>query len=197
MPRPSPQAVLLVDGYNIVGHWLDLKRVRDRDGLEPARRRLIETLVNYSAFQGFDTQVVFDAQYRDTPFNREVITQHLSVTYTDFGQTADTYIERACADFRHDIRKFHQRLIVATSDRAQQLTVVGYGAEWMSADKLAQEVDFMTRRLQSKQKPTHKSASRFLINSLDPAAAHELSKLRYGKSKDSGRDDSPHPKDTP
>jgi uncharacterized protein len=180
MPRPSPQAVLLVDGYNMVGHWHELKQVRDQEGLEAARRRLIEALVNYSAFQGFDTQVVFDAQYRDTPMSREIVTQHLLVHYTDFGQTADTYIERSCADFRQDIRKFQQRLIVATSDRAQQLTVVGYGAEWMSADKLAREVDFIARRVQSQQK-TKKSAGRFLINSLDPQAQQLLTKLRYGK----------------
>jgi uncharacterized protein len=180
MPRPSPQAVLLVDGYNMVGHWHELKQVRDQEGLEAARRRLIEALVNYSAFQGFDTQVVFDAQYRDTPMSREIVTQHLLVHYTDFGQTADTYIERSCADFRQDIRKFQQRLIVATSDRAQQLTVVGYGAEWMSADKLAREVDFIARRVQSQQK-TKKPAGRFLINSLDPQAQQLLTKLRYGK----------------
>ncbi len=180
MPCPSPQAVLLVDGYNMVGHWPELKQVRDQEGLEAARRRLIEALVNYSAFQGFDTQVVFDAQYRDTPMSREIVTQYLLVHYTDFCQTADTYIERACADFRQDIRKFQQRLIVATSDRAQQLTVVGYGAEWMSADKLASEVDFIARRVQSQQKPK-KSAGRFLINSLDPQAQQQLTKLRYGQ----------------
>jgi uncharacterized protein len=181
MPCPTPQAILLVDGYNMVGHWYELKQVRDQDGLAAARRRLVEALVNYSAFQGFDTQVVFDAQYRDTPMSREVVTQHLLVHYTDFGQTADTYIEKACADFRHDIRKFHQRLIVATSDRAQQLTVVGYGAEWMSADMLAHEVDFIARRVQSKQKTTSKPAGRFLVNSLDPDAQQRLAQLRYGK----------------
>jgi uncharacterized protein len=181
MPRTSPQAVLLVDGYNIVGHWRELKQMRDQEGLAAARRQLIEALVNYSAYQGFNTQVVFDAQYRDTPMSREVITQHLLVHYTNFGQTADTYIEKTCADFRYDLRKFQQRLIVATSDRAQQLTVVGYGAEWMSADQLAHDVDFITRRVKSRQKSTHKPASRFLFNALDPQAQQKLTKLRYGQ----------------
>jgi predicted RNA-binding protein with PIN domain len=180
MPRSSPQAVLLVDGYNVVGTWAELRRVRDRDGLEESRRQLAEILVNYSAFQGYDTQLVFDSQYRDAAGNREVLTSHLCICYTDFGQTADTYIEKACAAFRYDIRKFNQRLIVATSDRAQQLTVVGYGAEWMSAEKLEADVAAVNRRVQHRQKPERKSSGRFLAHSLDPVAQKRLRQLRFG-----------------
>ncbi|MBD2098874.1 NYN domain-containing protein [Trichocoleus sp. FACHB-591] len=180
MPRSLLQAVLLVDGYNVVGTWPELKQARDCDGLEAARWKLIEALTNYSAFQGYDTQVVFDAQYRDTASNCEIVTQNLSVHYTDFGQTADTFIERACALFRHDIRKFHSRLIVATSDRAQQLTVVGYGAEWMSSQQLAFEVETAARRIHRKQRNTQRSPQRFLANSLDPAAQQRLAELRMG-----------------
>lgn len=181
MPRSSTQAVLLVDGYNVVGAWEDLRRVRDRNGLEAARRQLIEVLTNYSAYQGYDTQVVFDAQYRDTTSNREVITPNLSVHYTAFRQTADTFIEKACAAFRYDVRKFQQRLIVATSDRAQQLTVVGYGAEWLSAEQLANEVETVTRRVQQRQKNVRKAPTRFLAHALDPDAQKRLSQLRFGK----------------
>lgn len=181
MPRSTPQALFLVDGYNIVGAWAGLRKVRDRDGLSEARRHLIESLTGYSAFQGFDTRIVFDAQYRDTCGSREAVTPLLSVCYTDFGQTADTYIEKTCADFRYDARKFHQRLIVATSDRAQQLTITGYGAEWMSADLLAADVEVVQRRVQRRQKPAKKSASRFLSHSLDPIAQQRLTELRFGK----------------
>ncbi|MBD2021190.1 NYN domain-containing protein [Leptolyngbya sp. FACHB-36] len=181
MPRSSFQAVFLVDGYNVVGAWADLRQVRDQYGLEEARRCLAESLISYSTFQGFDTQVVFDAQYQDSCRDREVITSNLCLCYTDFGETADTYIEKACADFRFDLRKFHQRLIVATSDRAQQLTVTGYGAEWMSAERLAAEVDAVARRVQRKQKPAKKSSGRFLAHGLDPEAQRKLAQLRFGK----------------
>ncbi|HEY9908803.1 MAG TPA: NYN domain-containing protein [Thermosynechococcaceae cyanobacterium] len=180
MPRSSPQAILLVDGYNVVGAWADLQRVRDRRSLEDARRCLVETLTGYSAFQDFDTQVVFDAQYRDIPSSREVITPNVCIHYTDFGQTADTYIEKACADFRFDLRKFKQRLIVATSDRAQQLTVKGYGAEWMSAERLSAEVEAIAQRVQRQQKSAKKPSGR-LAHGLDPIAQQKLSRLRYGK----------------
>ncbi|MGI0495059.1 NYN domain-containing protein [Alkalinema pantanalense CENA528] len=179
--RPAPQAILLVDGYNIVGAWRDLKKIRDRQGLEEARRHLTELMAGFAAYNAYDTQLVFDAQYRNSPSNREIITRFLSIHYTDQGQTADTYIEKSCADFRYDIRKFHQRIIVATNDRAQQLTVVGYGAEWMSAEQLANEVEFTISHVRRKQKPTQKSSGRFLINSLDPEAQAKLDRLRYGK----------------
>lgn len=179
MARSTAQALLLVDGYNMIGAWNHLKQVSEVDGLEAARRGLIESLVNYSAFQGFDTQIVFDAQYQGSPGTKEIITPHLLVFYTNFLQTADSYIEQTCAKFRQDIRRFHQRLIVATSDRAQQLTVTGYGAECLSALQLLSDVESANLRVRSKQKHKGRSSGR-LANSLDPVARQRLAKLRYG-----------------
>ncbi|MCU0571268.1 MAG: NYN domain-containing protein [Oculatellaceae cyanobacterium Prado106] len=188
MARSTPQAILLVDGYNIIGAWNSLKQTRDRLGLEEARRELVHALMGYSSFQGYHTQVVFDAQYQDTPGSREIINSSVMICYTDFKQTADSYIEKACALFRQDLRKFEQRLIVATSDRAQQLTVVGYGAEWMSAHKLQVEVEMaelrVSRRRQQEQKKNGRSAQRFLFNAIDPEARQRLSKLRDGEDKE-------------
>lgn len=181
MSRPLPQAVLLVDGYNIVGAWPCLKKVRDRAGLEAARGKLIEDMINYSAFQGFETQIVFDAQYQNTCGNQEVINDSLCVHYTDFGQTADTYIEKACASFRPHLQQSHLcRLIVATSDRVQQLMVLGYGAEWMSALQLYYEVESTTIRVRRQHKPQKQSSSRFLANSIDAKARQRLAELRMG-----------------
>lgn len=195
MPRYLPQAVLLVDGYNIIGTWPCLKETRDGNGLEAARWQLVEALLNYSAFQGFETQIVFDAQYQNTCSNQEVITQHLSVYYTDFGQTADTYIEKFCASFRPYLGRVlpgtgasskspyqsrPSRLIVATSDRTQQLMVLGYGAEWMSAQKLGYEVESTTVRVQRHHKPGKQASSRFLANSLDAKSRQRLAQLRMG-----------------
>lgn len=180
MTPPSPSAFLLVDGYNIIGSWQKLLTLRDRKGLEAAREQLIEVLIEYTAYQGYHTQIVFDAHYRASPGNVEEITNNLSVHFTDFGQTADTYIEKACATLRHELQKFQRRLIVATSDRAQQLTIIGYGAEWMSAHKLVQEVEFTNHRVRRKQKSKNQSPGRFLFSSLDPEAQKRLAQMRYG-----------------
>lgn len=183
MPASAAQAILLVDGYNVIGAWQPLIRLRDQDGLEAARRELTEILLSYTAAQNYETYIVFDAQYRDTPGSRESITSYLSICYTDHRQTADSYIEKTCADFRKDSRKFSQRLIVATSDRAQQLTVTGYGAEWISAQRLWVEVELSSQRVQRKQQALRKqrqSTQRFLASALDPAAQARLTQLRFG-----------------
>ncbi|PSO49341.1 MAG: RNA-binding protein [Cyanobacteria bacterium SW_9_44_58] len=171
--------ILLVDGYNIIGAWHELKSLRDRD-LEAARDRLVDTLINYSASKGYQTQIVFDAHLQASPKFHEAPTDYLSVYYTAYGETADTYIEKCCA---HNFRKgkqLQQRLIVATSDRAQQLTVSGYGAEWRSARQLENDVNFAKRKTRSKQRSRQKSQGRFLVNALDPKAQKQLSKLRRG-----------------
>lgn len=183
MSPSSYQAILLVDGYNIIGDWSDLKKSRDRDGLEVARRELIECLINYSASMAYRTKVVFDAHYQDTPRSTQKYTPDLSVHYTAFAETADTFIEKFCAVFNR--KKYQQestRLIVATSDRAQQLTVVGYGAEWRSAQMLAREVDLASRQTRNKTKKQTKKkpASRFLFNALDPISQQRLKQMRGG-----------------
>ncbi|MDJ0735350.1 MAG: NYN domain-containing protein [Nostocaceae cyanobacterium] len=173
------QAVLLVDGYNIIGAWNCLKKTRDRAGLETARWELVESLTSYSAFHGYKTKIVFDAQYQNSCSNEEIITTGLSVYYTNFGQTADTYIEKACASFRQQLaQSLISRVIVATSDRAQQLMVQGYGAEWMSAHQLCYEVEATVCRTRQKYKPRKQSQSRFLANSIDPKSRQRLAELR-------------------
>jgi predicted RNA-binding protein with PIN domain len=188
MPSSTPQALLLVDGYNVIGAWQRLQHIRDRHGLEEARRELVTSLIDYSAYYNYHTHVVFDAQYQDTPGSREPVTGNLIICYTDFRQTADTYIEKTCAQYRKNIRKFDQRLIVATSDRAQQLTVVGYGAEWLSAQQLHVEVELAAIRVRRKQQAVRKkqSSHRFLASSLDPIARQRLAQMRLGDLKDKG-----------
>jgi predicted RNA-binding protein with PIN domain len=180
MATPPPQAFLLVDGYNIIGHWPCLKQTRDRHGLEPARRELVETLINYTAHNGYKAEVVFDAQYRKTPSIKEQFTPTLAVCYTAFAETADTYIEKICAGFSRKTNPTPSRIIVATSDRAQQLTVVGYGAEWFSAQHFSSEVDTTIRHISKRKRPQQPTQGRFLANSLDAQVRQRLAELRLG-----------------
>lgn len=179
---PSPtRPLLLVDGYNIIGAWPELKEVRDRDNLETARDRLIEILINYSVSRALQTQIVFDAYYQRTPGCQETCTPYLSIYYTAFAQTADTYIEKICAAYARQWDHPGKRLIVATSDRAQQLTVTGYGAQWQSAQQLARDVELATRQTRRRHRPQKQSRGRFLFNSLDTKAQQRLAELREGR----------------
>jgi uncharacterized protein len=190
MPPSRKQAVLLVDGYNVIGAWTDLHdrshkqrnplQSSSAEELESARSALVEALINYSAFEDYDTKIVFDAYSRDLPAYCEEITPNLSIHYTDFLETADTYIERLCAGFRHDLKYSACRSIVATSDRALQMTAIGFGAEWISALQLISDVDFSAKRSRRQHRPQKQSSGRFLFNSLDPKAQARLSALRHG-----------------
>ena len=181
MSRSLAKAILYVDGYNMIGIWPLLRNQRDRDEMEDARRELVEAIINYSAYEGLDARVVFDAHYQNTPSKSETVHRNVSVHYTGFGQTADTYIEKACASLCHKLRLSRRRLIVATSDRAQQLTVMGYGAEWLSAEQLALLVESASRRCQQRQKPRKRSNSRYLMSSLDLESQQRLAQLRMGR----------------
>ena len=178
----NPQAILLVDGYNIIGAWQTLSETKAEKGFDAAREILITDLANYSAYQGFETWAVFDAYEQRTPASQETITRYLSVHYTDFGQTADSYIERACAKFRNDARKFTHRLIVATSDSVHRQTVVGYGAEGISALQLEHEVTTIKKRVQHRQKPARRGPARVFAN-LNPDIQAKLVQLRLGQLK--------------
>lgn len=182
MATPSSHALFLVDGYNIIGAWTSLKRVRDKHGLEIARQELIEKLINYTAYQGYQTQVVFDSQYQNTPSSHEHYTPELSVYYTAFAQTADTYIEKICASFYRRSEAFPDRVIVATSDRAQRLTVKGYGAECISAQRLETDIESAEKQSRRKQRPQKQSQGRFLFHSLDPNVQQALTQWQKGSS---------------
>ena len=182
MSSPSHQAFLLVDGYNIIGSWSELKKRRDRHGLEAAREALIESLINYSPMVSYQTQIVFDAHYQNTPSHIQEYTPLVSVYYTSFAETADTYIEKFCATSKHEAKAEKAlRLIVATNDRAQRHVVTGYGAECISSQRLAGEVEITARRMRSKKRPSKRSSGRLLFHALDPVAQQRLRQLRQGK----------------
>ena len=183
MSSLSHQAFLLVDGYNIIGSWSELKKSRDRYGLDAAREALIESLINYSPMVSYQTQIVFDAHYQNTSSHFQEYTPLVSVYYTSFAETADTYIEKFCATSKHKPKTTDKslRLIVATNDRAQRHVVTGYGAECISAQRLAGEVEITARRMRSKKRPTKRSSSRLLFHALDPVAQQRLQQLRQGK----------------
>ena len=177
--KPS-QAILLVDAYNIIGAWPILAQLKEEKGLDSAREELIGALANYSAYQAYETWAVFDAYEQPTPASQETITPHLSVHYTGYGQTADSYIERACAKFRSDARKFTQRLIVATSDSVHRQTVIGYGAEGMSAMHLEGEVRSISHQVRSRQKSRKKRSGQF-FTALAPDVQAQLNRMRMGQ----------------
>jgi hypothetical protein len=181
MNTSTRQALLLVDGYNIIGAWKSLQKTRDRYGLESARQDLVRLIIDYTAYQGLTTELVFDSHLQKTPLQKEKYGANVSVHYTAFAQTADTYIEKICASFSHSQARTTSRIIVATSDHAQKLTAIGYGAEWFSAEKFKTEVEATASQFKRKKRPRSNHQGRFLVNSLDPKTQAALFQWRQGK----------------
>ena len=126
---------LLVDGYNIIFAWEDLKAVA-RDSLDAARQLLMDLLSNYQGFRKCEVILVFDA-YKVPRNTGEVVRYHnIYVVYTREAETADAYIEKAT----YEIGKKH-RVRVATSDGAEQLIILGHGALRLSASAFRAELE--------------------------------------------------------
>ncbi|NES70991.1 MAG: NYN domain-containing protein, partial [Okeania sp. SIO2D1] len=90
-------------------------------------------------------------------------------------------IEKACANLRQEMHLSKSRLIVATSDRVQQLTVVGYGAEWISSQQLAHDIESVASSVRRRCQRSKKTSGRFLANYLDLESQKRLAELRMGK----------------
>ena len=131
---PAPE-YLLVDGYNIVNAWPELK-ARAQTDLEGARLLLMDILSNYQGFTSQRVILVFDA-YR-VPNNPGRVVRHhnIDVVYTAEAETADSYIEKAT----YEISK-RNRVRVATSDGLEQLIILGNGALRVPATELRREVE--------------------------------------------------------
>ncbi len=125
---------LLVDGYNIIFAWDELKKIAASD-LDAARAELVKIMSNYQGVSGYEIIVVFDA-YRVKGKRRETEKHfNISVVYTKEAETADSYIERVT----HELSKKH-RVRVATSDGIEQMIILGSGAMRMSANELKKRV---------------------------------------------------------
>ena len=133
-PPPTGPDYLLVDGYNVIFAWEDLKAL-EADNLDAARRRLMDILCNYAGYRKCVPILVFDA-YRVKGGSREVETWHnLHVIYTREAETADMFIERAT----HELARQH-RVRVVSSDGAEQIIILGNGALRVSAQAFQREV---------------------------------------------------------
>ena len=136
--RAAGQEYLLVDGYNIIFAWDELKAVA-RNSLEGARNLLTDLLCNYQGYQKCVVILVFDAyKVKGNPGSVEHC-RNIHVVYTKEAETADAYIERAT----YEIARANpdRRVRVVTSDSLEQLIILGHGAIRVSAREFQEEVE--------------------------------------------------------
>ncbi len=134
---------LLVDGYNIIFAWEELREL-SKVNMDSARVSLLEIMCNYQGFTGVQLIVVFDA-YK-VQGNKGSVEKYKNIyaVYTREAETADQYIEKTV----HNIGKKH-RVTVATSDRLEQMIILGDGAVRLSAAGLKDEVERVVNDIRS------------------------------------------------
>ena len=127
---------VIVDGYNVIHAWPQLKRLLGDASLEAARDKLIDRLSVFAMVAGADVTVVFDAHHSAVRTNSEEVVEGVRVVFTRKGHSADHVIERIA----YDASQSGDMITVATSDRFQRDLVRGMGGAVISAEELERRV---------------------------------------------------------
>lgn len=139
---------ILVDGYNIIFAWEELNAL-SKINIDAARDALIEIMQNFQGYKKCDLIVVFDA-YKVKGGERHIEKHdNVTVVYTKEAETADAYIEKASYELG---KKYRVR--VATSDRLEQMIIIGNGAFRISAPDFKAEVEAANQEI-SKMMQAH------------------------------------------
>lgn len=133
--------VLIVDGYNIIFAWDELKSVA-ADHLDAARAALIHILCNYQGIRKCRVILVFDAYRVKDGTGGQEKDAGVEIIYTKEGETADTYIEK----LSYELGKKY-RVKVATGDGLEQMMVLGHGAQRLSTRELRWEIEQVDQQI--------------------------------------------------
>ena len=165
----------LVDGYNIIFAWEDLKELAS-ENIEAARNKLMDIMCNYQGYKGFTLILVYDA-YKVKGNPGEIFQYHnIHVVYTKEAETADQYIEKTV----HEIgRKYN--VTVATSDGLEQVIILGQGAQRMSAQGLQEDVEMMNQEIRREHLSKVPETGQYLFENLPEHLQNDMEKVRLGE----------------
>ena len=136
--------ILLVDGYNIIGAWPELRVLKNKD-LAAARDLLIEKMAEYQAYTGYRVIIIFDAYYVQG-IEKKYKNHKVDVIFTKESETADEWIEKMAISLSNRKTQIH----VATSDFTEQWAIFGQGALRKSARELLTEITIIERKIEKK-----------------------------------------------
>ena len=184
--KSQEKEYLLVDGYNIIFAWEELKGLADVD-LSSARSKLMDILTNYQGYKKNTLILVFDA-YKVEGNKGEVLEYgNIHVVYTKEAETADQYIEKTVHEIGHN---YH--VTVATSDALEQMIIMGQGAIRMSAQGLKEEIQAANIEIRGTYLNKHKTSKNYLFNHLPEDMVDYMEDVRLGKAKLNNNDKQNH-----
>ena len=166
---------LLVDGYNLINAWPELKELSSLS-LESARVRLMDILCNYQGFKGIEVIVVFDGHYVKGNPGTEYRYNNIYVVYTKEAFSADNYIERSLNYLPKDYK-----VKVATSDGLEQTIIMGKGAVRISARELLEEITLTEKTIRTEYIEKRPPKNNMLLDNLDEHTKQWMEKMRLSK----------------
>lgn len=174
--RRAEEEYLLVDGYNIIFAWEELRRLSEAD-IAGARGKLADILCNYQGYRKCTVILVFDA-YKVEGGTGETIKYHnIYIVYTKEAETADQYIEKTVRRISR-----HKNVTVATSDALEQIIILGHGARRMSAAGLREEVENALRELRGEYLGREGGLRNYLFDYLEEDDARKMEQIRLGEN---------------
>lgn len=163
---------LLVDGYNIIFAWEDLKELA-KASIDGARGKLMDILCNYQGIRGCRLILVFDA-YRVQGHDTELFDYHnIHVVYTKEAETADQYIEK----FAYENGK-KADITVATSDGLEQIIIRGQGCALLSARELKEEIQRASEEIRGTYMDQPPGSRNYLLDAATKETLEQLDRIR-------------------
>ncbi len=166
---------LLVDGYNLINAWSELKDLAELS-LESARMKLLDIMCNYQGFKGVQVIVVFDGHLVKGNPGTEMKYNNIFVVYTKEAFSADNYIERSLNYLPKDYR-----VRVATSDGLEQIITMGKGAVRVSARELYEEVKMTEKEIRTSYIENKPPKSNLLTDNVDEKTRRWIEEMRLSK----------------
>lgn len=140
-PVERKKKYLIVDGYNVIFAWNELKELAGVN-IDSARDRLIDIIQNYAGATCDESLVVFDAYKVKGRDVSENLLGNLKVVYTSENETADQYIEKFTS---REGRKYD--ITVVTSDRLEGTVVRGNNCCLISSMEFEKQVKAEIKRI--------------------------------------------------
>lgn len=176
----SPEEYLLVDGYNIIFAWEELRELA-KVTVDGARQKLMDILCNYQGYKKCTLILVFDAYKVEGNLGQALKYHNIHVVYTKEAETADQYIEKLA----HQMGREHQ-VTVATSDGLEQLIIRGQGCRLLSARDLKEEIEYVNQEIRKEHLERLKGRSgNYLFGQVDEELSSYLEDVRLGKEEES------------
>ncbi|MBQ9994240.1 MAG: NYN domain-containing protein [Clostridia bacterium] len=166
---PPRKKYIIVDGYNCIFAWEELKALSDGD-IGAARERLADILCNYAAYTRSEVILVFDAYKVAGGKGENYNYNNIHIVYTKERELGDVYIEKLVSEIGKN-----ENVRVVTSDGMIQLSALRFGVLRVSAAEFEAEVSGVQERIAEYLSNLRDSGERTTLGDIQKLAERQKS----------------------